>query len=144
MTSVDAITNILNEQLSNYKMLLELLQKERVCLMDMNAECIEELSKSKDTLLLKLRLLEEERRRLMKDYGDITLQNLAEVTDRTILLELRSKLKSLCQSIEELNSLNRMLIERSLCFVKNATMFLDSFGVNINSRNNRTIVSREA
>ena len=69
MTSDTAIINILKEQIKTYKVLHNLLNKERKCLIDMASEKVEEISKEKDTVLMRLRLLEEERQRLIKQFS---------------------------------------------------------------------------
>lgn len=145
MTKEDSLAKILNEQVVGYKLLLELLQKERLCLIDLNAGAVEELYKEKDVLILKLRLLEEERLRLMKDYGkgDMTLQKLGEVTGNTIFLDIRSKLRSLMQSIEELNSFNSLLIERSLSYFRNNSGFFHTFGFGSSAPQKGMLISRE-
>jgi hypothetical protein len=145
MTSEDAITHILNEQVKGYKAILELLQKERLCLVEFNAECVEELSKEKDLLILKLRLLEEERMRLMKDFGNgsMTLQQLADATGKSIFLDVRSKLKSLMQAIEELNNFNRILIERSLSYFRINAGFFNTFGFVDSMPQKGMLISRE-
>jgi hypothetical protein len=145
MKQEDALAKILNEQVIGYKMLLELLQKERLCLIDLNAGAVEELYKEKDILILRLRLLEEERLRLMIDLGrgDITLQKLGEVTGNTIFLDIRSKLKSLMQAIEELNNFNRLLIERSLSYFRSNAGFFKTFGFNEGMPQKGMLISRE-
>ncbi len=99
----EAVIKILNEQINVYKMLVDLLQ--RACLPELNGLGVEALSKEKDTLITRLRLLEEKRMRLfMKHFnGDVSLQKLGELTGDDIFMEIRSKLLSLLQSIEELN-----------------------------------------
>jgi flagellar biosynthesis/type III secretory pathway chaperone len=145
MTSEDTIAKILNEQVKGYKALLDLLQKERRCLIDFNAECVEELSKEKDILILKLRLLEEERMRLMTGSGNdsITLQTLGELTGNTAFPEIRSKLKSLLQAIEELNNFNRLLIERSLNYCRSNSGFFSFFGMNDSIPRKGMLLSKE-
>ncbi len=145
MTLEDAVAKILNEQVIGYKMLLELLQRERLCLIDLNAGAVEELYKEKDVLILRLRLLEEERLRLMMDYGrgDITLQKLGEVTGNIIFLDIRSKLKSLMQAIEELNNFNRLLIERSLSYFRSNSGFFNTFGFGDGTPHKGMLISRE-
>jgi hypothetical protein len=61
MRIIDSIKSILIEQIKSYRVLLELLQRERECLINLDAHEVENLSKEKDTTLLRLRLLEEER-----------------------------------------------------------------------------------
>jgi flagellar biosynthesis/type III secretory pathway chaperone len=151
MISADGIASILEEQVLSCRKLLNLLRSERVCLLELDAEGIEELVKEKDTLALRLRLLDEERLRLMEKFcadndqagppGGLTLQRLAEMTGDGAFLEIRSKMVSLIQSIEELNSFNRMLIERSLNYVQSAQSFFSSFCPGTDGKG--TLLSRE-
>lgn len=145
MRSEEAITKILNEQISGYKALLDLLQRERLCLIDLNAGCVEELSKEKDIMILKLMLLEEERMRLAKEFGSsgLTLQALGELTGNAVFLDIRSKLKSLLQAIEELNNFNRILIERSLSYCRSSNGFFNFFGISENRPQKGMLLSRE-
>ena len=144
MTSEEAIAKILNEQVSGYKELLELLRQERLCLIDLNADCVEELSKKKDTLAMKLRLLEEECLRIMKGFGSgMTLQDLAEVTGKSTFLDIRSRRRSLMQAIEELNNFNRLLIEQSLSYFRRSVGFFTTFGMQGNLSQKGLLISRE-
>ena len=65
MEPLGAIKNILGEQIQACRQMLELLQKEKVCLMDLKMDGVEAVIKEKDILVLKLRLLEEERIRIL-------------------------------------------------------------------------------
>jgi hypothetical protein len=151
MKTVANIKSILIEQISNYQMLLDVLQGERECLVSFNSEAAETISKEKDTIVLKLRLLEEERTRLITKFatengikGDMNLQRLYELTGDVSFQTLRLQLISLLQGIAELNEFNRILIERSMNFIKNVTNFLDLFGMNLNSKGIGRILSKEA
>jgi len=136
MKSLGALKVILMEQEKCCKALVDLLQKERAYLIDFEVGGIEELTKGKDTLLLRLRLLEEERLRLTAALAagpggppaDVTLRGLAERTGDAELAGIRLKLVSLAQSIEDLNSFNRHLIDRSLGSIRCATGFFHAFG----------------
>ena len=145
MNPEEALAKILNEQVNGYRELLELLQRERQDLIDVNAGAIEELYKGKDVLILRLRLLEEERIRLMRDVGSntMTLKALAEKTGNSAFLELRSKLTSLVQAIEELNSFNRILIDRSLGYLKTNAHFFNIFGMNEGRPQKGMLLSKE-
>ncbi|MCG6552306.1 MAG: flagellar export chaperone FlgN, partial [Candidatus Magnetominusculus sp. LBB02] len=66
MKTANDIKKVLTLQVEGYKALLELLRKERESLIDFNEQGVETLAKEKYTQTLKLRLLEEERLRLMK------------------------------------------------------------------------------
>ena len=150
MKIIDSIKCILIEQIKSYRLLLEVLQRERQCLINLDANEVERLSKEKDTLLLKLRFLEEERIRLIKTFtasngisSGITLQGLSELTADDDFKIMRSQLKSLLQSIQELNDFNMILIDRSLKVARHSISFLESFGLFINQNNTGVMLSRE-
>ena len=151
MSTVAGIKNILIEQISGYRLLLDLLRREREHLIKFSADGVEDLAKEKDTLVLKLRLLEEERFRLINKFtdenmitGDKTLQKIYEITGDNDFQTMRLQLISLLQSISELNGFNRILIERSLILAKNASKFLHSFGLTPRSNNLGDTFSMEA
>lgn len=152
MRSLGALKIILLEQEKCCKALVDLLQKERAYLVDFEVGGIEELTKGKDTLLLRLRLLEEERIRLTAALAaasggppaDVTLRGLADRTGDAELAGIRLKLVSLAQSIEDLNSFNRHLIDRSLGSIRCATGFFQAFGGSLPERPaSGALVSRE-
>ena len=151
MSIEQSIKNILSEQVGGYRTLMEVLRREREQLVQFNAPGVEALSKEKDTVVLQLRLLEEERIRLVgvfaaerKLAGELSLQRLAEITGDEMFPKLRLQLISLLQGIVELNEFNRVLIERSSGVVKNALQFLSSLGVKPKGNNIGTRISREA
>jgi flagellar biosynthesis/type III secretory pathway chaperone len=152
MTTPEAIKNNLVEQINGHRLLLELLQRERGALANLTASVVEDLSKEKDIIVLRLRMLEEERIRLVKKFseerklkGDINLLKLHELTGEDAFRHLRLQLISLLQSIKELNEFNRILIERSLSFIKSSVNFLAASGITIKSRNHPgAVLSRQA
>lgn len=140
MSELELIKEILRQQITGYQALRDILQKERRCLIDLRASEIEELSKNKDLIVMRLRLLEEERQRLIERFRqkirterEITLRNLYEITGDEEFLRLRSGLLSLIQAISELNDFNRVLIDRTLNYVKGASFLLDSHGITIHN-----------
>jgi flagellar biosynthesis/type III secretory pathway chaperone len=148
--STDRIKNILTEQIISYRTLLDLLQRERGSLVQLNAEEIEKISKEKDTIVLRLRLLEDERKRLVdtlsaetRNSDPLTLQKLCEITGDQDFQSIRLQLRSLLQSIEELNAFNMILIGRSLSFINNSMHFLGSFGVDMQQKTTGAIYSKE-
>jgi flagellar biosynthesis/type III secretory pathway chaperone len=150
MRITESIKNILTEQINNYRVLLELLQRERECLINLDVDEVENLSKEKDTIVLKLRLLEEERIRLIKKYSadnamkeTVSLLDLFRLTADKDFQLIRSQLISLLQGIRELNEFNMVLIERSLSVVRHSVGFLESFGLQINQINTGLMFSKE-
>ncbi len=142
MSLLEIIKKVLLEQVQGCRLLLELLQREKICLVNLQMEGIEALTKEKDLLVLKLRLLEEERVRLvdrfvfenfpdLPDEGpafkNISLLKLAELSGEKIFQEIRSKLISLSQGIKELNDLNKTMIDRTLGFLKQNNNFLGMY-----------------
>jgi hypothetical protein len=134
MTSDKAILNILEEQLRSYKIFHGLLIKERECLVKIDPEMVEEISKEKDTVIMRLRLLEEERQRLVRNFADdnnidaeVTLKELGRITGDDRYTAIRSQLLSLLQSIAEINKFNSILIDRSLNYLKMTSSFIGSF-----------------
>lgn len=159
MEALGAIKRVLGEQIQGCRQLLELLQREKLCLLDLQMEGVEAIIKEKDILVLKLRLLEEERARLLEslvrgktlgilkketDPRNISLLKLAEISGETIFQEMRSKLISLSQSIKELNTFNQGMIDRTLGFLKKNNQLLGPFfpGLSSNPEKGR-LISRE-
>lgn len=149
MSNITKLKNILNEEIKGYGELIDLLRREKDYLIELNITGIENLSKEKDTLILKLRLFEQERMNLLrellqddKDAKEMTLQRLYELTGDETLKDMRLKLISMLQSIEELNEFNGILIERSLSFVKSSLAFLKASGIETKFR--ETTLSRKA
>lgn len=150
MSIVANIKSILSEQVAAYRTLIDILQRERECLVRFNPAGVETLSKEKDTIVLKLRLLEEERSRLVRAFAashaigeQAAFQKLVEVSGDDTFPGLRLQLTSLLQGIQELNGFNRVLIERSSSVVRNALSFLGSLGVKVNTNQTGAHFSRE-
>jgi len=151
MSTAEHIRSILSEQVSGYRTLLDILRRERESLVHFSPSGVESLSKEKDTIVLKLRLLEEERIRLVRAFASAhaiaeqsAIQKLTELSGDDTFQRLRLQLISLLQGIMEMNEFNRVLIERSSGMVKNTLAFLGSLGVNLNANNKGAIFSREA
>ncbi|KPK35894.1 MAG: hypothetical protein AMK70_04395 [Nitrospira bacterium SG8_35_1] len=134
MRSEEALINLLQEQISSYTILQSLLQKERASLIDMDAPKVEEISKEKDTVVMRLRLLEEERQRLTREIGhsngtdvQITLKELARCTGISLFLSLRTQLISLLKTVDQMNKFNAILMERSINYITTTNNFFNLF-----------------
>lgn len=148
MKTLEAIKSILIEQINGYRSLMNILQREKACLLNFNPQGIENLSKEKDNLVLKLRLLEEERLRLIERYtaengidGEMGLNRIYELTGDDAFKVIRLQFISLIQAVSELNEFNRILIERSLGFLKGATNILDP--LQIGASKSTGLISKE-
>jgi flagellar biosynthesis/type III secretory pathway chaperone len=150
MNISERIKNILGEQITGYRILLDVLQRERGCLVQLNPEGVELIAKEKDTIVLKLRLLEEERIRLVREFagqtgsaGEMTLRKIHALTGDAAYSGLRSQMLSLTQAIAELNEFNKILIERSTNYVRRTLGFLESFGLTGSDKKSGCMLSRE-
>jgi hypothetical protein len=150
MKTLDSIKNILVEQISGYRLLLDLLQRERESVLGLDTNSVETISKEKDTIIIRLRLTEEERVRLIDKFAaennlprDFSLKRLIESTGDEGLQMLRMQLISLVQSIDELNKFNMVLIGRSLNFVRHSMAFFESMGLDMDHLNRRRAFSKE-
>jgi flagellar biosynthesis/type III secretory pathway chaperone len=150
MTSDNAIISILQEQIKTYKEFHDLLKRERACLVKIDSEKVDEISKVKDTVIMKLRLLEEERQRLIKKYAedngfetDINLDKMGQLTGNIAFHEMRSQLLSLLQGIEEMNRFNSILIDRSLNHIKTTTNFFNLFKKEQSPNSTGVLLSKE-
>ena len=146
-----AILRILREQVNSYKMRLHLLNDKRKSLVEIDTDRIENISKEKDTLVMRLRLQEEERQRLLAEFtrdhdieDEITLVELGKYTGNGQIPELRSQLISLLQSIEEMNKFNNVLIDRSLQQVRTSSGFFNSFCNESLPPNKGVLLSKES
>jgi flagellar biosynthesis/type III secretory pathway chaperone len=151
MNHTDALKSTLQEQLNAYSDLLDLLKEERACLVEIQPAEIERISKEKDTVVMRLRLLEEERQRLTLDFArmnglseDINLDEIGRFTGDRIFHDLRSRLLSILQGIEEMNRFNSVLIDRSLQYVRTATGFFNSFGKGTGTASTGVLLSKES
>ena len=150
MTTEQAIENILKEQINTYRTLLAVLGKERKCLVEIDIKQVEEISKEKDTVVMRLRLLEEERQRLIKVFieendvpGEMNLNELGKITCNNIFPAFRSELIFLLKDIEEMNKFNSILINRSLKYVQTTTNFITNFKTENAAQTTGMLLSRE-
>ena len=116
--------------------LLEQMQIEREALLEFKPDQLVELNKRKELLILQLNYLEENRlrvstriaRTLEIDSADkATLALIADRIDDPFSEDIRrlhSKFVALVESIQELNIINRDLIEFSIRSVKGSVAFL--------------------
>lgn len=150
MISENTIINILEEQVKAYRALQDLLIKERASLVEIDPRGVEEISKQKDTVVMRLRLLEDERQRLVRQFadeksvsGNINLDELGRQCGNEQFSKLRTQLRSLLSSIEEMNRINSVLIDRSLKYIRTTVNFFSSFSPEYEHKNTGVLLSRE-
>ncbi|GBE36667.1 flgN protein [bacterium BMS3Bbin07] len=140
------ILKILEEQVKSYSRLYDLLKGEKAAIVSFNPLAVESLAKEKDNLVLQLRLLEEERKRLADEFfgdreGGGSISDLHSITGNKKFLDLRSQLLSLMQGIGELNEINRLLIERASLHLRVSSAFFQTFDIKASPSGT---ISREA
>jgi len=136
------LKEVLQAEINAYQDLISILQKEREALVSFNPELIEALSKEKDMVIMKIKLFDNERVKLLskvsselKISDNVTISKLIEVTKDDEFRDLGLKLISLIQSVAELNEFNKILIVKSSRHIKSFLGFLESCGVTaINQR----------
>ncbi len=120
-----------------YQTLFGLVQKEKEAVVGLNLQQLNEACKAKDNLLLKLRILEEQREQLMDklavvmncEPNEISLTQLSYRVKEPYAGRLRSasaKLLSLIQELQEANQQNKMLLSHSLALVQGSYNLLNN------------------
>ena len=132
---LDEFLNVLEGEIGLYASLLFALQKEKKAIVDSNLEELNEAGKEKESLFLKIRILEEQRLTTMDKLADgfghpsqeltlIKLSQSVEEPQSTQLADCHSKFLSLAQSIQEINLSNKALLNHSLDLVRSSLTLL--------------------
>ena len=134
---VEKIIGLIEDQKRLYGLLLTVLQDEKAAAMRSSLDALNRAVKEKENVMLKIRILEEQRINLLGQVASV----LGEPADQLTLERLaqripephagrvqacRSSLLSLTQSIQELNNSNRRLFRRSLELIKGSINLLGS------------------
>jgi len=131
------LLGLLEEETGLYRSLLFLLQEEKRAVSASALEDLTDAGKEKENQILKIRILEEQRVRMIegladrmgRSFRDLTLSRLIRTVDEpfaTRLTDCRSNLISLVQSIRELNESNGAQIEHSLGLVRGSLALLNN------------------
>ena len=132
------LLGLLEGEIGLYASMLLALQKEKKAIVDSNHEELNETSREKENLFLKIRILEEQRlsvlEKLARNLGqpaqDLTLSKLSQLVQEpqsTQLVDCHSTFLSLAQSIQEINLSNKALLTHSLDLVKGSLSLLSDF-----------------
>ncbi len=131
MKKKDELIRILNEEVRCYRSLLELLGREKDAIISFKPAVLEEIAKNKDTIILQIRLLDDERKRLVRELSrhystGTSLSDIYAATGDEEFLRIRSELVSILQCIEEINEINRIFIDRATLHIKTSAAYLQS------------------
>ncbi|MFY9270827.1 MAG: flagellar protein FlgN [Candidatus Manganitrophaceae bacterium] len=116
-TPLVPLVSLLEEMIFVHQELLVLLQREKKWMIAGELEDLLSGLQQKEAAVVRLRHLEEKRQDLLDTIGETTLTALIQRTpepDRSRLVSCQTRLQSLTSSIQEINQINGLLVERIL------------------------------
>lgn len=130
----DELLKILEKEYALCAELVELLRTERDIIVSLDPGALESLLKEKEHITYNVRLCDDRREEILTDLGlgGKTVSEIAFMADeeyRQRLTELTVRFKSIINTISELNRFNRLLIEKSLRYIKTSYSFLNSYNI---------------
>lgn len=134
---LDSFLGLLEEGTVSYSALLSVLQKEKKAIVSLSFKESNEASKEKENILLKIRILEEQRLKIQEKLADslgyppqdLTMTKLSKMIPEPYSKRLKvccSNLSALLQSILDVNSSNKVLIMHSLELVRGSLTLLSN------------------
>lgn len=134
---LEKLFGLLEHTTELYQALFGVVQKEKDAVAGLNLQQLNEACKAKDNLLLKLRILEEQREQLMDKLAgvlncephEVSLTQLSNLVEEPYAARLRAcstQLLSLIQNLQEANRHNKMLLSHSLELVKGSYNLLNN------------------
>ncbi|MGD8990781.1 MAG: flagellar protein FlgN [Desulfobacterales bacterium] len=120
-----------------YRALLGVVQNEKEAVVGLNLKQLNEACKAKDNLLLKLRILEEQRQQVMERVAaklecsaqGLTLTQLSQQVDEFYarqLLDRSTDLLALIQSLQEVTQQNKSLMSHSMQLIQGSCNLLNN------------------
>ncbi len=129
------LLEILEKEVGLFRDFLTLLQRERQYMIDLSLEKLHECHNQKETIIFKLKVLEDARIELITEIqGDnqtpftATLSVIIEKAPlryKKGMESCQSNLKSLVDSIKEINQINGILADRAINYTRNSLSFLN-------------------
>ncbi|MDY6986651.1 MAG: flagellar protein FlgN [Thermodesulfobacteriota bacterium] len=127
---------LLDDEIGLYGTLLLILQREKRAVVGSNLKDLNESNKEKESLFLKIRILDEQRlallerlaQALQQEAPSLTLTKLSQLVEEPYASGIRnrqSSFLSLAQSIQEINLSNKALLDHSLDFVRGSLSLLN-------------------
>jgi flagellar biosynthesis/type III secretory pathway chaperone len=120
-----------------YQSLFRVLQNEKDAVVGLNLQQLNEACKAKDNLLLKLRILEEQREQLMDrvaaEFGrspqSLTITELSLLVDEPVAARLRQRsadLLALIQALQDATRQNKFLMSHSMQLIQGSYNLLNN------------------
>ncbi|MDY6880764.1 MAG: flagellar protein FlgN [Desulfatiglans sp.] len=133
---LDRLLDILAKEKDLYERLLVALKNEKRAVVDSRLDSLNEATKEKENLLLKIRILEEQRssnlarlaQRLGESPEDLTLTRLSQLLEEPYAAQVAdasSEFSTLIQRIHDINKNNKALIQHSLELVRGSLTLLN-------------------
>lgn len=134
---LDKFIDLLESETGLYQSLLSVLKKEKHAVIGSNLKALNKAGKEKETLLHEIRILEEQRKHMMKKLAEfigypsqnLTLSNLLKFLEEPYSLRLKVSyltLLKLTQTIKKVNHSNEALLRHSLGIVKGSLILLNN------------------
>jgi flagellar biosynthesis/type III secretory pathway chaperone len=131
------LSKLIREEIAQYRELLRLLYHERESIRKNSLNDIRHCTKMKETLTLKLKIMEESRNALLARIADhyemkkedLTVRKIAQIAPLPYAKEFRKYYEELMQlwgKIKELNTKNKAFVESSLLWVNTYMGFMNS------------------
>ena len=128
---------LLEGELDLYRSLFLVLQKEKEAVVDSKLKELNESSKEKENLLLKIRILEEQRLKLLEKLADflefpsqdLTLSKLSQMVEEPYSTQLKdyyANFLALIQNIQDVNKTNKALVMHSMELVRGSLTLFNS------------------
>ena len=129
------LLDILEKEVESFRDFLTLLQKERQYMIDLSLDKLHDCHNQKETIIFNLKVLEDARIELTGEIqGDnqtAVSETLSAIIDKAPLRykkgmeSCQSNLKSLVDSIREINQINGILADRAINYTRNSLSFLN-------------------
>jgi flagellar biosynthesis/type III secretory pathway chaperone len=137
---LDKLIGVLTHATELYQSLLGVVQNEKDAVVGLNLKQLNEACKAKENLLLKLRILEEQRQQVMARVADqlgcssqgLTLTRLSHEVDETYSRRLRDRstdLLALIQTLQEATQQNKSLMSHSMQLIQGSRTLLGNLMV---------------
>ncbi len=134
---LNKLIGLLTHATELYQSLLGVVQNEKDAVVGLNLKQLNEACKAKDNLLLKLRILEEQRQHVMDRVADelgcssqgLTLTRLAQQVDESYarrLLDRSTDLLALIQILQDVTQQNKSLISHSMQLIQGSCNLLNN------------------
>lgn len=137
---LDKLIRLLAHATELYQSLLRVVQNEKDAVVGLNLKQLNEVCKAKDNLLLKLRILEEQRLQVMNRVAaelgcspeGLTLARLSEQVDESYarrLLDCSTDLLALIQTLQAVTQQNKSLMSHSMQLIQGSYNLLNNLMV---------------